>query len=99
MVSILEQIVVNQNQTWDKTLEKFTDNFLVKLDSRVLMELHEQKTLVKEEKVNDFPQLEKSITNLKSQILLNGCGFFVLDGSSFNDFNLSQMTKRFYKRF
>ena len=90
MVSILEQIVVNQNQTWDKTLEKFTDNFLVKLDSRVLMELHEQKTLVKEEKVNDFPQLEKSITNLKSQILLNGCGFFVLDGSSFNDFNLNE---------
>ena len=46
MVNILEQIVVNQNQTWDKTLEKFPGKFSVKLDSIVLRELHDQKTLI-----------------------------------------------------
>ena len=46
MVNILEQIVVNQSQTWDKTLEKFPGKFLVKLDSVVLKELYEQKTLI-----------------------------------------------------
>ena len=90
MVNILDHIVVNQNQIWDKTLEKFPEKFFVKLDSMVLKELHKQKTQIKEEKVNDFPQLKKTIIKLKNQILLNGCGFFVLDGSSFKDFTTNE---------
>ena len=39
MINILEQIVVNQNQTWDKTLEKFPGKFSVKVDLMVLREL------------------------------------------------------------
>ena len=30
MINILDQIVVNQNQIWDKTLEKFPEKFFVK---------------------------------------------------------------------
>ncbi|HIC76403.1 MAG TPA: hypothetical protein EYO89_00875, partial [Candidatus Dadabacteria bacterium] len=32
----------------------------------------------------------ESIINLKKQILLNGCGFFVLAGSSFKDFTVNE---------
>ena len=90
MINILDQIVVNQNQIWDKTLEKFSGKYFITLDSMVLKELYKQKTQINEEKVNDFPQLEKTIIKLKNQILLNGCGFFVLDGSSFKDFTTNE---------
>ena len=90
MINILDQIVVNQNQIWDKTLEKFSGKYFITLDSMVLKELYKQKTQINEEKVNDFPQLEKTIIKLKNQILLNGCGFFVLDGSSFKNFTTNE---------
>ena len=39
MINILDQIVVNQNQIWDKTLEKFSGKYFITLDSMVLKEL------------------------------------------------------------
>ena len=36
---------------------------------------------------DNFPLLKKKILKLKDEILLNGCGFFVINGSIFHTFS------------
>ena len=90
MVVTLEQLNFNDNQVWDKTLGNSPEKFFVKLDLTILNELVEKKSLLSDENPADFPLFTKKIERLKDQILLDGCGFFVIDGSSFKNFATSE---------
>ena len=86
----MEQLNYNDDQVWDKTLENNTEKFFVKLDLTILNELVEKKSLLNDENPADFPLFTKKIEHLKNQVLLNGCGFFVIDGSHFKNFATSE---------
>ena len=86
----MEQLNYNDDQVWDKTLEDNTEKFFVKLDLTIRNELVEKKSLLNNENPADFPLFTKKIEQLKNQVLLNGCGFFVIDGSSFKNFATSE---------
>ena len=90
MVDILKQLSYNDEQVWDKTLGDSPEKFFVKLDLTILNELVEKKSLLNDENPADFPLFTKKIEQLKNQILLDGCGFFVIDGSSFKNFATSE---------
>ena len=90
VVVILEQLNCNDNQVWDKTLEDRPEKFFVKLDLSILNELEEKKSLLNNENPADFPLFTTKIKQLKDQILLDGCGFFIIDGSSFKNFVTSE---------
>ena len=89
-MDILKQLSYNDEQVWDKTLGDSPEKFFVKLDLTILNELVEKKSLLSDENPADFPLFTKKIERLKDQILLDGCGFFVIDGSSFKNFATSE---------
>ena len=90
MVEILRQLVQNQNKVWDKTLSDIPDKFLVKLDLKIFNELIGKKSQINTENPDDFPLLKNEIERLKIQILIDGCGFFVIDGSLFKNFTINE---------
>ena len=90
MVEILRQIVQSKNKAWDKTLNDTREKFLVKLDLTVLNELVEKKSQLNIENPDNFSLFKKEIERLKTQILVDGCGFFVIDGSSFKNFTINE---------
>ena len=90
MVEILRQIIRTKNKAWDKTLNDTQEKFLVKLDLTVLNELVEKKSQLNIENSDNFSLFKKEIERLKTQILVDGCGFFVIDGSSFKNFTINE---------
>ena len=90
MVEILRQIVQSKNKAWDKTLNDTREKFLVKLDLTVLNELVEKKSQLNIENPDNFSLFKKEIERLKTQILVDGCGFFVIDGSPFKNFTIKE---------
>ena len=90
MVEILRQIIQTKNKAWDKTLNDTQEKFLVKLDLTVLNELVEKKSQLNIENPDDFFLFKKEIERLKTQILVDGCGFFVIDGSPFKNFTIKE---------
>jgi len=90
MVEILRQIIQTKNKAWDKTLNDTQEKFLVKLDLTVLNELVEKKSQLNIENSDNFSLFKKEIERLKTQILVDGCGFFVIDGSSFKNFTINE---------
>ena len=90
MVEILRQIVQSKNKAWDKTLNDTQEKFLVKLDLTVLNELVEKKSQLNIENSDNFSLFKKEIERLKTQILVDGCGVFVIDGSSFKNFTINE---------
>ena len=90
MVEILRQIIQTKNKAWDKTLNDTQEKFLVKLDLTVLNELVEKKSQLNIENPDNFSLFKKEIERLKTQILVDGCGFFVIDGSSFKNFTINE---------
>ena len=90
MVEILRQIIQAKNKAWDKTLNDTQEKFLVKLDLTALNELVEKKSQLNIENPDDFFLFKKEIERLKTQILVDGCGFFVIDGSSFKNFTINE---------
>ena len=90
MVEILRQIIQAKNKAWDKTLNDTQEKFLVKLDLTALNELVEKKSQLNIENSDNFSIFKKEIERLKTQILVDGCGFFVIDGSSFKNFTINE---------
>jgi len=87
MVNILENISEDKNRVWENDLENQTQKFLFELDSHIIQELEEKKEKLQEKNVDEFPLLRDKILKLKNEVLLEGCGFFIISGSNLNSFN------------
>ena len=83
---ILENLITD-SRTWDITLENNKDQFLIEFDSELINELNEKMAKILDNNTDNFPLLKKKILKLKDEILLNGCGFFVINGSIFHTFS------------
>ena len=94
MRKYLEDVVNDKNLVWDKSLETQVERFLVKLNDGVIGEL---KRNISNSNVNesDFPLLEKEIRYLKEEFLINGVGFFIIDGTTLSSFS-KEDTKKIY---
>ena len=83
---ILENLITD-SRTWDTTLENNKDRFLIEFDSELINELNKKMAKILDNNTDNFPLLKKKILKLKDEILLNGCGFFVINGSIFHTFS------------
>ena len=90
MMAILEELILDSENCWDNSLEKTPEKFSVKLDSKSLDELIRNKTKILDENPKDFDTLTRFIENLKMNILINGCGFFVISGKEIKDFSAEE---------
>jgi len=88
---MLEEIIVDKNKAWGRELEKDEDKFLVDVSDEVINEIRSKKMEIHSENESDFPILTNQIKIFKRDILINGCGFFVINGSKFSEFSYDEM--------
>jgi len=88
---MLEEIIVDKNKAWGRELEKDTVKFLVDVSDEVINEIRSKRMEIHSENESDFPILTNQIKIFKRDILINGCGFFVINGSKFSEFSYDEM--------
>ena len=88
---MLEEIIVDKNKAWGRELEKDEDKFLVDVSDEVINEIRSKRMEIHSENESDFPILTNQIKIFKRDILINGCGFFVINGSKFSEFSYDEM--------
>jgi len=89
-MEILEKTILNLDMCWDNTLENSPEKFSVVLNSKSLDELLINRGKISNEDPNDFKFLKEYIENLKNKILINGCGFFVINGHELSNLSLDE---------
>ena len=80
-MEILQNLITDNKLAWEKSLDNQTDNFLIKLSSNSISELDKKKDIIQTCEITDFPILKNEILKLKQTCLIDGNGFFILDGS------------------
>jgi hypothetical protein len=84
MTSILNNILSDQNFAWTNTLESKPDFFSQTLSKPTIDEIFSNKNKLKTCNSENFILLKNEITTCKKKFLVDGCGFMVIDGSSFS---------------
>ena len=92
MTEHLDEIVTNENLAWNKTLVEEKQKFLVKLNSEIIQELIQKRTELDSLSTEELPLLKKQILSFKKEILLDGVGLFIIDGTSLEIFSLKEKT-------
>lgn len=85
MNQILDKIITDENLAWDHNLQNKPKEFLVLLSDIAVSELLENRNNLKENS-NNFIHLRKEIEEFR-KILIDGCGFFIIQNSCFDDFS------------
>ena len=89
-MEILEKTILDSDMCWDNTLENSPEKFSVVLNSKSLDELLINRGKISNEDPNDFKFLKEYVENLKNKILINGCGFFVINGHELSNLSLDE---------
>ena len=89
-MEILEKTISDSDMCWDNTLENSPEKFSVVLNSKSLDELLINRGKISNEDPNDFKFLKEYVENLKNKILINGCGFFVINGHELSNLSLDE---------
>ena len=89
---MLKEIIVDKNKAWGRELEKDPDKFLVDVSDELINEIRSKRMKIHSENEVDFPILTNQIKTFKHDILINGCGFFVINGSKFSEFSHDEMS-------
>lgn len=84
---MLTEIITNENLAWTKSLENHPERFMVNLSNETINELSNNRDKLKDGNPKEFRFLEKEILNAKKNILLEGCGVFIVSGTSFTSFS------------
>jgi alpha-ketoglutarate-dependent taurine dioxygenase len=94
-VSILNEIIVDENLGWDKSLNTQIEKIQVDLDKKSLNELIENRDNLTKSSIDDYPSLKEEMTILKNNYLTNGYGFLIINGICFKDFKKEEMVEVF----
>ena len=86
MSKILETLVIDKKKTWTKNLSSDSNEFLVDLDDNVISELLQKRDLLDQYNIQHFTHLKTQIQHIKQDILIQGCGFCVINGTNFTAF-------------
>ena len=92
MSEILETLVIDKKKTWTKNLSSDSNEFLVDLDDNVIGELLQKRDLLDQHNIQHFTHLKTQIQHIKQAILIQGCGFCVINGTNFTAFDKHELS-------
>ena len=92
MPKILETLVIDKKKTWTKNLSSDSNEFLVDLDDNVIGELLQKRDLLDQHNIQHFTHLKTQIQHIKQAILIQGCGFCVINGTNFTAFDKHELS-------
>ena len=92
MSKILETLVIDKKKTWTKNLSSDSNEFLVDLDDNVIGELSQKRELLDQHNIQHFTHLKTQIQHIKQAILIQGCGFCVINGTNFTAFDKHELS-------
>ena len=95
-IKILDKKISNSIKAWDKSLEEKSEKFSFNLNQKCIEELSDNKHKLPNQNPNDFIILNEFVDNLKENVLIGGCGFFVINGEKFFDFNVNTKRNFYY---
>ena len=96
---MLEEKISNPIKAWDKSLEEKSEEFSYKLNEKCIKELSKNKEKLSYQNPNDFSELNEFVNNLKENVLIGGCGFFVINGKELLNFDVNEKKKYQYNYF
>ena len=89
---MLQKIISEKDLVWDKLTDNIAENFSVKISGNAMNELKNNRNFInKSEEI--FPILQHDILDFKKKFLIDGIGFFVIDGECFSDFSREETTE------
>ena len=83
---MLQKIITDENFVWDKYTSSKLENFVVKISNNAITELKNNRNFLNNSE-HAFSILQKEILDFKKKFLVEGIGFFVIDGKCFTDFS------------
>ena len=83
---MLQEIISEKDLVWNKDTTNIVESFSVKISDNVMDELKNNRNLTNNSK-KIFPILQQEILDFKKKFLVEGIGFFVIDGKCFSDFS------------
>ena len=96
MRNMLQEIISKKDLVWNKYTDNIVKNFSVKISDNVMNELKNNRDIINNSE-ETFPILQQEILDFKKKILIEGIGFFVIDGECFSDFSREETTEIYSK--
>ena len=93
---MLQEIISKKDLVWNKYTSNIVENFSVKFSDNVMNELKNNRDIINNSE-EIFPILQQEILDFKKKILIEGIGFFVIDGEYFSDFSREETTEIYCK--
>ena len=92
MIETLDKIITDEHLGWDKTLTDQKQQFVVQLDSKIIEEIIKRRNELDKLNEIDLPLLKNKILDFRKEILLDGVGLFIIDGTCLKNFSLKEKT-------
>ena len=89
---MLQKTITDKNFAWDKDIASKLENFVVKISNNAITELKNNRNFLNNSE-HTFPILQKEILDFKKKFLVDGIGFFVINGKCFVDFSKEELTE------
>jgi len=93
---MLQEIISEKNLVWNKHTLSTAENFFVKISDNGINELKNNRHLINNSEWTPTI-LQREILDLKKKFLIDGIGFFVIDGKCFSDFSREETTEIYSK--
>ena len=90
MKKILDEILTDDNLAWDRNLEKNKQKFLVDLNSKIIEELVKRRNELDKIDENELSILKNGILKIRKEKLLDGVGFFIINGVCLKNFSTNE---------
>ncbi len=87
---MLQKIITDKNFVWDKHTSSKLENFVVKISNNAITELKNNRNFLNNSE-HSFSILQKEILDFKKKFLVEGIGFFIIDGKCFTDFSKEEL--------
>lgn len=91
---MLDKIIHGESLAWDKTLENNREKFLINLKVETINELIKKRSKLIDLNIEDFFLLKNEILSLR-KTLIDGYGFFVINGLSLDSFSKTEQKSIF----
>jgi alpha-ketoglutarate-dependent taurine dioxygenase len=95
MKKILNEILTDSNLAWGKNLENNKQKFLVQLNPEIIEELIKRRNELNKIDENELPLLKNDILKIRKEKLLDGVGFFIIDGVCLKNFSINEKNSIF----
>ena len=93
---MLQKIISEKDLVWDKYVGNIAENFFVKISANAINELKNNRSFINNSE-ETFSILQQEILDFKKKFLIDGIGFFVIDGECFSDFSREETTEIYSK--